>query len=98
MNVPTPLDFILMVLWPAALFVAVWGIIIGRRQDRLAKVVGRLYGILGLAFQTPMVAAWLGLLGTGYNNVDAITWLFGCLPSGLSLTALGLGFQRPKSA
>jgi hypothetical protein len=53
MNVPTPLDFILMMLWPAALYVAVWGIIIGRRQDRLAKVVEKLYGVLGLALQTP---------------------------------------------
>jgi hypothetical protein len=92
MNVPSPLDILLLMLWPAALFFGVWGIIIGRRADRLARFAGTAYGILAVALQLPLFAAWLGFLGHGYNDQDAVAWLVGSIPTILGIVALVLSF------
>jgi hypothetical protein len=96
MSVPTPLDFILLMLWAAGQFFAVWGIIIGRREDRLAKHVGKLYGVLGLALQAPIFAALFGMLGDGYNDQGIVTWGVGSIPTVLALIALALGFRPAR--
>ena len=82
----------LLMLWPAALFFGVWGIIIGRRADRLARILGTLYGVFAVALQLPLFAAWFGFLGDGYNDQGAVAWLIGSTPAILGPVALALSF------
>ena len=83
---------LLLLSCPAGLFFAVWGVIIGRCTDRLAKRVAKLYGFFGLTLQVPIFAAWLG--GNVTADLDGIV-LFTFIPTTVALIALWLGFKHP---
>jgi hypothetical protein len=57
-----------------------------------------LYGVLAVALQLPLFAAWCGFLGHGYNDQGPVAWLIGSAPTLLGVVALVLSFRRARQS
>lgn len=79
--------YVQVLCWFAAIFFAVWGIMIGRRADRLARRVAFVYGLIAIGLHLPLLLA-LGRPIALHHFLCSISIL-------LALASLLLGLQAP---